>query len=286
MQIIFGDCQTELEKLKDNSVDCIITDPPYRYLDHKLDSNFDREKVFTQLYRVLKNNSFISIFGRGAELCKDVVCLEKLGFKFKEEIVWRKNNVSNFLGDLQRQHELCFILEKGHRRLNQVRIDYFDYCVETNELYKLKNNYNRIKQICKKKKIGELIKYFRDGTVEYNTVNKSDFYLNQTIKNKTNNDIQTIQKIEKGTFLRSVIDCKIERKYKVPTQKTQELLRRLILLTSNENDIILDPFCGSGSLGLAAKQIDRDFILIEKDEEYYNIAKQNIEEYLNNSLFK
>lgn len=116
--------------------------------------------------------------------------------------------------------------------------------------------------------------------------NKSDFYLNQTIKNKPNSDIQTIQKIEKGTFLRSVIDCKIERKYKVPTQKPQELLRRLILLTSNENDIILDPFCGSGSLGLAAKQIDRDFILIEKDEEYYNIAKQNIEEYLNNSLFK
>lgn len=72
----------------------------------------------------------------------------------------------------------------------------------------------------------------------------------------------------------------------MPTQKPQELLRRLILLTSNENDIILDPFAGSGSLGLAAKQIDRDFILIEKDEEYYNIAKQNIEEYLNNSLFK
>lgn len=138
----------------------------------------------------------------------------------------------------------------------------------------------------KKKKIGELIKYFRDGTVEYNTVNKSKFHLIHDDIIQSNASIRTIQKIEKGTFLRSVIDCKIERKYKVPTQKPQELLRRLILLTSNENDIILDPFCGSGSLGLAAKQIDRDFILIEKDEEYYNIAKQNIEEYLNNSLFK
>lgn len=287
MQIIFGDCQTELEKLKDNSVDCIITDPPYRYLDHKLDTNFDREKVFTELYRVLKNNSFISVFGRGAELCKDVVCMEKLGFKFKEEIVWNKHNISNWLCDLKRQHELCFILVKGQRRFNEVRIDYFDYLLETNALHKLKDNYNRIKQICKKKNIEELVKYFKDGTVEYKTKNKSHFHLTHDAINQSNASISTIQKIKKGTFLRSIIDCRIESgKYKVPTQKPQELLRRLILLTSNENDIILDPFCGSGSLGLAAKQIDRDFILIEKDEEYYNIAKQNIEEYLNNSLFK
>lgn len=75
-------------------------------------------------------------------------------------------------------------------------------------------------------------------------------------------------------------------KYKVPTQKPLELLRRLLLLTSKENYIVLDPFCGSGGLGIVCEQNQRSFIGIEKDKEYYDIAKKNIENYLNNSLFK
>ena len=82
MKLIHGDSHVELEKLKSESVDAIIIDPPYRYLQHRLDKSFNREKIFNELYRILKNNSFICIFGRGVELCKDVIYLQELGFFF------------------------------------------------------------------------------------------------------------------------------------------------------------------------------------------------------------
>lgn len=62
-----------------------------------------------------------------------------------------------------------------------------------------------------------------------------------------------------------------------PTQKPVELLKYLIEKSSNENDTVLDPFMGSGSTGVAAKELNRNFIGMELDEKYFNIAKERIE---------
>lgn len=62
-----------------------------------------------------------------------------------------------------------------------------------------------------------------------------------------------------------------------PTEKPVELNKILIKNSSNENDLILDPFMGAGSCGLACKESNRNFIGIEIDEKYYAIAKQRIE---------
>lgn len=63
-----------------------------------------------------------------------------------------------------------------------------------------------------------------------------------------------------------------------PTQKPSELMQMLIENYTNENDIILDCFMGSGSTGVACMNTNRKFIGIELDENYFNIAKQRIEE--------
>ena len=63
-----------------------------------------------------------------------------------------------------------------------------------------------------------------------------------------------------------------------PTQKSLALMTDLVKIHSNKGDIILDPFMGSGTTGVAAKQLDRNFIGIELDETYFNIAKNRIEE--------
>lgn len=63
-----------------------------------------------------------------------------------------------------------------------------------------------------------------------------------------------------------------------PTQKSLALMTDLVKIHSKKGDIILDPFMGSGSTGVAAKQLDRNFIGIELDETYFNIAKNRIEE--------
>jgi site-specific DNA-methyltransferase (adenine-specific) len=67
-----------------------------------------------------------------------------------------------------------------------------------------------------------------------------------------------------------------------PTQKPVQIMDRIITIFSNENDLVLDCFAGSGSTGVSAKKLNRNFIMIEKDENYYKIInerlKQNIEE--------
>lgn len=61
------------------------------------------------------------------------------------------------------------------------------------------------------------------------------------------------------------------------TEKPVELMKILIENSSDENDIILDPFMGIGSTGIASKELKRNFIGIELDEKYFNIAKERIE---------
>jgi site-specific DNA-methyltransferase (adenine-specific) len=63
-----------------------------------------------------------------------------------------------------------------------------------------------------------------------------------------------------------------------PTQKPIELLEWLINTYSNEEDLVLDNTMGSGSTGVACRNLNRNFIGIEKDEKYFDIAKQRIEE--------
>ncbi|MGZ9432372.1 DNA-methyltransferase [Mycoplasma sp. 613B] len=62
-----------------------------------------------------------------------------------------------------------------------------------------------------------------------------------------------------------------------PTQKSLKLMEEIIKIHTNEGDLILDPFMGSGTTGVAALKLKRNFIGIEKDEKYFKIAKERIE---------
>ena len=87
------------------------------------------------------------------------------------------------------------------------------------------------------------------------------------------------KKINGGKQLRNMWDIKAERhKTKHPTEKPESLLERIILLGSNKNDLVLDPFLGSGTTGVVSKKLNRNFIGIEIDEDYCKIAKDRIAE--------
>ena len=66
-----------------------------------------------------------------------------------------------------------------------------------------------------------------------------------------------------------------------PTQKPLNLIQQLIEISSNKNDIVIDPCMGSGTTGVACVNTDRNFIGIELDPEYYSIAKDRIEDAKN-----
>lgn len=195
-----------------------------------------------------------------------------------EEIVWYKNRPSNFLHELLRVHELCCILIKGKRKLNKVKVDYFETVYNEDALLRLKSDYQRIRASMNKD-INNLKDYLEKGIINYNTSYKSNHRIVSNLTKIGDAGVNTAKKIKEGTLLRSVMKFNIEScKYKVPTQKPQALLQRLILLTTKEGDTILDCFAGSGSCGRAALELNRDFIGIEIDKEYFEIMKENIEQ--------
>ncbi len=95
-------------------------------------------------------------------------------------------------------------------------------------------------------------------------------------------------KLSNGKQMRNLWEMPAERhKTSHPTEKPEKLLERIILIGSKEGDVILDPFMGSGTTGVVAKRLNRNFIGIEIDEKYYNIAKNRIESTpIENNLVK
>jgi site-specific DNA-methyltransferase (adenine-specific) len=86
-------------------------------------------------------------------------------------------------------------------------------------------------------------------------------------------------KISNGKQMRNLWEIPAEKHKTIhPTEKPEKLLERIILVGSREGDTILDPFMGSGTTGVMAKRLGRDFIGIEIDEKYFEIAKKRIEE--------
>jgi len=64
-----------------------------------------------------------------------------------------------------------------------------------------------------------------------------------------------------------------------PTQKPLYLIQNLLRIHSNEGNLVLDPFAGTGTLGLACEKMNRKWICIEKERKYFNIAKRRIDDY-------
>lgn len=221
VKLMLGDFLEAMREIGDESIDLIVTDPPYKIItggdkngknsvrpqgilrgNRKLFKN-NQIKIsewMPELYRVLKYNTHCYVFSNSLNL-KDMLNLsEQCGFKLVNVLVWEKNN--------------C-----------------------TPSQYYMKN--------C------EYVLLLRKGKAKWiNNIgaSKTVHRFNNIISNKTH-----------------------------PTEKPAELMRFYIENSSNENDIVLDPFMGSGSTGVACVNTERNFIGIELDEQYFKTAKSRIE---------
>jgi site-specific DNA-methyltransferase (adenine-specific) len=208
-----------LKELDSNSVDLLVTDPPYKITTGG-DSNGknsirpkgilsgNRELMKTipkfdewipECYRVLKDGTHAYIMVNSMNLIEMSNSIEKAGFKIHNFLVWKKNN--------------C-----------------------TPSQYYMKN--------C------EYIIFCRKGKAKY---------INNIGGSKTVHDFNNI------------IGNKVH-----PTEKPVELMKFYIENSSNQNDIVLDPFMGSGSTGAACLDLDRNFIGFEIDDSYYQIASDRL----------
>lgn len=140
------DCQTGMKRIPDNTVQCILTDPPYLYLKgQKLEREFDEKLFFSECMRILKPGGFIILFGRGTSFYRWNVILADLGFNFKEEIIWNKSQGSSPLMSLTRVHETISIHSKGESSINKVKVPYLE--MKYNDIESIIGDIKRMKSI-------------------------------------------------------------------------------------------------------------------------------------------
>lgn len=270
-----------LPSIKSESVDIILTDPPYLYLkNQKLDKQFDEELLFNEAKRVLKKDGFIVLFGRGTSFYRWNTMLANLGFQFKEEIVWDKMQPSSPMNQLSRRHETISIHTKRNGVINKVKLSFVE--ANKHDTDKISEAIYRLTTTFGNRKTFDLVKeYYETGEYRHNEGKDRKFSTTlQTDIKKTNRTLQFAINMEEGVMERSIIR-EVREHYSAihPTQKPVRLLERLLNLVlpkDVERPIVLDPFAGSFSTGVASINMGCYPILIELDEEYYEKGIERI----------
>ena len=239
IKLIHGDCLVEMQNIPDKSIDAIICDLPYGCTArNKWDVIIPFDKLWEQYNRVIKDDGIIILFGQGIFSAKLILSNEKM---YKYSVIWEKTTPTGFLN-----------AKKMPLRSHEDILIFYNKC----------GTYNPQKTTGHKRKVSSAL--HKRGSVitdNYGAAGLSSY-------DSTERYPKSVWK-----FATDKQKCSLH-----PTQKPLMLIEELIKTYTNENDLVLDNTMGSGTTGLACKNLNRNFIGIELDEKYFTIAKERIEE--------
>lgn len=217
MKLYRGDCIEGMRKLPNESVDLIVTDPPY-LMDYKTGHRKDKSHKFchpiandnskefideylTECYRVLKNNTAAYVFCNQNHIDYFLQKCREVGFNVKNVIVWVKNcwTAGDLTAAFGKQYEFILLLNKGRKEFHGKRLT-------------------------------------------------------------------DVWQFDRVSYRHSVHQ----------NQKPLDLIKQCIYKHSDKGDLVLDGCMGSGTTGVAAKELNRDFIGWEIDKEYFDVAERRI----------
>lgn len=247
-----GDCLEVMKNIEDRSIDLILTDPPYGTTACKWDSIIPFEPMWEQLNRIIKSNGAIVLFG--SEPFSSALRMSNIK-NYKYDWVWEKHKPSNFAMSKKqpmKYHENIMVFYKMQCHYCPQRIERtsqrFEHGYKNNETGLTRN-------------LGELNNL---ETVKHN-------YKDYDYKTKLPSSVLKIPCVVNSS----------KEKVNHPTQKPVTLLEYLIKTYTLEGETVLDFTMGSGSTGVACLNTNRNFIGIELDEGYFNIAQNRLEEAAN-----
>ena len=243
IKLLHGDCLELLKTISDKSIDLVLTDPPYGTTTCKWDTVIPFEPMWAQIKRVIKSNGAICLFGH--ELFTAAMLLSNTSM-YRYSLVWKKSRVHRFAQAKNRflnTHEDIAVFSSGT-------------CASNSSLK---------------------MKYYPQGLEPFGKTVKDTSHKNghRTGRKQLPDYFQ-----EFTNYPKSILEFKSEMKTMHPTQKPVPLLEYLIKSYTLEGETVLDFTMGSGSTGVAAKNLNRNFIGIEKDLTYYDIATKRIYEPL------
>jgi len=240
MQLIHGECLEEMDKLPDGCVDMVLTDPPYGTTACKWDAVIPLWPMWLRLKRLIKPNGAI-VMTASQPFTTTLIASNMEMFKYCW--VWNKKCVTGFLNSKRqplRQHEDIVVFYAKQPTYNpQMHADKLDRDFRGHEIKPSTENYGKQRSYISD--VGPKESYPRSVLTITGLVNNS--------REKVNH----------------------------PTQKPVALMEYLIKTYTNEGETVLDFTMGSGTTGVACKNLNREFIGIEKDEKYFEIAKKRIE---------
>lgn len=233
-----GDCIEYMKTIPDKSINLVLTDPPYGTTACSWDIIIPFDGMWEQLNRILAPGGAICLFG--SEPFSSLLRVSNLN-AFKYDWIWSKNKGTGHLNAKRmpmKYHEIISVFSNSS-------INYYPQVTSGHKpMNYAKNKQNNINSIHGSvvNNVGSTVRNPR-SIVEFSTVN---------------NDGST----DGGRFH--------------PSQKPVSLLEYFIKTYTKENDTVLDFTMGSGSTGIACVNLDRNFIGIELDTEYFNIANERI----------
>ena len=240
MKLLHGDCLELMKDIPDGSIDMVLTDPPYGTTACKWDSIIPLEPMWVQLKRIIKPNGAIVMTASQPFTTTLIASNMKM---FKYCWVWEKDKASNILN--------------ANRQCLKIHEDIVIFCKKQSAYYpqmvKLDKPYRHKNRSVKSDNFGGNVKgYDEDGYKTY-----------------THSHPKSIVRFSKEKGGIGSVH---------PTQKPSALMEYLIKTYTNEGETVLDFTMGSGTTGVACKNLNRDFIGIELDKDYFEIAKNRIEE--------
>ena len=278
-----------MKTLPDESIDVICIDPPYLYLkNQKLERVFDELIFFSECKRLLTKDGFFVMFGRGTSFYRWNTILEDLGFIFKEEIVWDKQQISIPAAPILRVHEMIVIFSKNNAKLNHSKVPYLE--AKQHDIYSLVGDIKRIKSAVNSKEFDDIKKFIETGETVYSQKTTKTFFQNSF--GDRSRGLATIKGVLGGLREKTIIRQTRDHYTSIhPTQKPVRLLERLLKLVipmKKKKIVVADWFSGSNScceavINLQSEfpDIEFEFIGTEIDKEYFTDGKNRIENILN-----
>ena len=288
MQIFNEDCQKGLRELNDNSIDFIVTDPPYfidgmgnewndKNLQNKAKKSgvigglpvgmrFDRTQgerlqafmnpIAKEFLRILKPGGFCVVFSQARLYHRMAMSLDLAGFEIRDMLAWK------YEGQAKAFSQSHFI-RKDKNLTNEQK----ESLMKELEGYKTPQLKPQMEPmvLAQKPKIGTFVQNWQ----------KYRLGLLNTRESLNGKFPSNVMEVPKHTR-----NCESEEKIEHLTRKPVRLISHLIKLFTQEGQVVLDPFMGSGAHALAALQNHRKFIGYEIEKKYFEMAKDRIAQYI------
>lgn len=307
IQLIQGDCLEKMKGIPDGSVDMVLTDPPYGTMmgagldgwngaATNWDFPIDHKSMLEQCNRVLLMNGCLALFSQDPYTGK--LMTETHGnLPFSYRLTWLKDHFANALiakkAPVNYTEDICVFFKKYDTLAQHPIRDYAKKIMQ--------HTGRTLREINQDLGHSRAEHFFRIDTMQFGLCTEAtyehivDYYklwmpdfdlipywkleeINRRFKRRFN--------LPKGEKYKSNV-LKYKKDYTGfhPTQKPVSLMEDLVKTYTNEGEMVLDFTMGSGSTGVACKNLNRNFIGIELDEKYFKIAEKRINEINQMKMF-